>query len=578
METPKIQDRLNGSDAGQTTTRRGKGKGRAVVRKIKSLDDGIGLQSWKEESGPSSPDAKHARRNQSEGPERDRKGNMFYKIDPKLMTDFMNNVKTTQQDIQTSLTSQKRELSVDHEKMKNEMTEWYRSLKDRLDQDRVETKQDIKQHVWEEHVSAKLQERDTTGPWRIRIDEAITTMTTQHETQSKATQQIAGQLHETIEQVKHVTENLNELRELGPAVAAIAERMANVSPVILESTPNRDDSEIKNLLTLLNGKIDGQTEKMGIMQHENTAKIDGIVKRHEISVAEIQQQITKLTNHQQELKESIPKLIQEQMAGKQDTRMEETDGLIEHLKRVPDKTEDIDGYGQKPGTDDRDLRRRLRRTSGLRGPPDSEDEREKDYEGERQESSSERDYNQNSDEESDSEDDRKKGRERRKSWTSEPDFPDFGKDMVHGDKAHFSSMQEIKTPPKFRAEAYATWVKELEMWGEFHDDHPRSALVAAIAMSATGSFKLVVETFYKDTRTRKNDRTLPNLVRRLNKNYLRRNDNLSFEIIKGWQDFERRAGESIPDFWIRWKEGMRLAKTRSKVRPLSIPRLFEPVS
>ena len=98
------------------------------------------------------------------------------------------------------------------------------------------------------------------------------------------------------------------------------------------------------------------------------------------------------------------------------------------------------------------------------------------------------------------------------------------------------------------------------MWGEIRDEHPRVALVAEVASSATGSLKLLVETFYKDARNQKSERNLPALIRRLNKSYLCRRESLSFEIICGWQNFERRSGESLADFWVRWKEGIRLAK------------------
>ena len=49
----------------------------------------------------------------------------------------------------------------------------------------------------------------------------------------------------------------------------------------------------------------------------------------------------------------------------------------------------------------------------------------------------------------------------------------------------------------------------------------------------------------------------------LNRNYLRRIDHRAFEIIKKWQDFERRNNESIPDFWIRWREAKKLAKEQN---------------
>ena len=74
-----------------------------------------------------------------------------------------------------------------------------------------------------------------------------------------------------------------------------------------------------------------------------------------------------------------------------------------------------------------------------------------------------------------------------------PEFPDFGKEIDNANLARFTTFQEIKDPPKFRAEAYATWLKELELWGEIHDDHPKQALVAAMAQSATGNLLILIE-------------------------------------------------------------------------------------
>ena len=71
---------------GATHTRKGKlsGKGRPIMRKsIVTRDDGhLSLHS------SSSPDAQLPKRNKSTEPGSERKGNMYYQIDPALMTNF----------------------------------------------------------------------------------------------------------------------------------------------------------------------------------------------------------------------------------------------------------------------------------------------------------------------------------------------------------------------------------------------------------------------------------------------------------------------------------------------------------
>ena len=225
-EHPAEQGPASNSSANHPYARRGKGKGKAGLRRIKSLDEDRTLHAWKEEVSSTSPDEKRARRNQSEEPDKDRKGNMFYKIDPQLMTNFMRNVSTTQQEIQSTLDDQQRDIANEQKQTKRELTEWYHSLTEKLDKDRLEAKAEIRQRIWEEQASAKLSATDETGPWRTQVNSAIDEMIKQQQLQNSATDRIAGQLQETVHQVKGMIQTKTEIQNLNSKVDSLAENFS----------------------------------------------------------------------------------------------------------------------------------------------------------------------------------------------------------------------------------------------------------------------------------------------------------------------------------------------------------------
>ena len=118
----------------------------------------------------------------------------------------------------------------------------------------------------------------------------------------------------------------------------------------------------------------------------------------------------------------------------------------------------------------------------------------------------------------------------------------------------------IKEPPPFRPEAYASYKHEIACWQEIHTQFPQYSLVAAIASSATGTHQRLMTRFLKGARTRLNERTLKNLFRFLDETYSAREDYKSFEIINKWQSISRKSNESFRDFWVRWDDGVRMAK------------------
>ena len=72
---------------------------------------------------------------------------MYYKVDPAMMTDFMNNVKATQKNIQETIARQNTEIENERKNRRLEMQTWYKSLDSQLKQDMATTKEEIQKRV-----------------------------------------------------------------------------------------------------------------------------------------------------------------------------------------------------------------------------------------------------------------------------------------------------------------------------------------------------------------------------------------------------------------------------------------------
>ena len=148
------------------------------------------------------------------GPETDGRGNAYYKIDPQLMTDFMDKVRTTQFQIQQDLVGQKREIVEEHERRRKEFETWMNkagtAIKEKIEADQ----EDLKKETWAKQVQEKLATPDTITPWRTQIDSTIKELITQARTQMENTDNLSRPIGTTVDQVKRIHDSLGQLSSL----------------------------------------------------------------------------------------------------------------------------------------------------------------------------------------------------------------------------------------------------------------------------------------------------------------------------------------------------------------------------
>ena len=326
MDSIKDTDKRERSEPSEITPvgaihpRKGKlsGKGRPIMRKsIGTRDDGhLALHS------SSSPDARLPKRNKSTEPGHDRKGNMYYQIDPTLMTNFMDKVKATQKNIQWSIEQQNAELQTEKETRRREMLQWYEEIKEKVTHDLTDTRETIKQTVWAENVSARLTTPDVQAPWREEINQTVQGLSEQNRQQADSLRLIAGNIEQTTEQVGKLTIAVQEIKGPENQVSEITTRLKQQQGKEQGNKIMDTNEEIKRLIGVLGGKIDTQNEKMGTAQRENSVRMDDIAQQHKDNVIKLEQSIWTLAKQQTELTTQLPSLIQTEIEARRETNQQ----------------------------------------------------------------------------------------------------------------------------------------------------------------------------------------------------------------------------------------------------------------
>lgn len=305
------------ASVGTIMHRKGKlsGKGRPIMRKsIIAKDDGhLDLHS------SSSPDARLPKRNKSTEPGHDRKGNMYYQIDPDLMTNFMDNVKNTQKTIQLSLEQQQAEFITEKETRRREMLKWYEEIKEKVTHVLTDTRESIKQTVWAENSSARLTTPDVQAPWREEMKQTARGLREQNRQQADAARTIAGTMEQTSEQVGKLTVAVQDMKTLENQVSEITTHLKQQHGKESETTTTNTNEEIKRLIGVLGGKIDTQNDKMNTAQQETSIRMDHMAQQHKNDVGKLEQSIWAIANQQTELKNHLPSLIKTEIEGRMET-------------------------------------------------------------------------------------------------------------------------------------------------------------------------------------------------------------------------------------------------------------------
>ena len=119
----------------------------------------------------------------------------------------------------------------------------------------------------------------------------------------------------------------------------------------------------------------------------------------------------------------------------------------------------------------------------------------------------------------------------------------------------------LDKPPPFQPDSFATWKRKLDNWRNIHCSAPELSLVGTVMSHIHDPlFERIGNQFMKETKNRLEERTMDNLLAKLEEGFGTRSDVIQFESLKRWQTIKRLPNESYAAFFIKWREGVRLAQ------------------
>ena len=112
---------------------------------------------------------------------------------------------------------------------------------------------------------------------------------------------------------------------------------------------------------------------------------------------------------------------------------------------------------------------------------------------------------------------------------------------------------KVTAPPVFSVEKYSVWRKELVFWRELYFYVPDLHLLSVLGLHADSILKSLLMKFHYSTRDDGHRRTLSNLLRLLDENYLITSKERELKQMDKLMDLRRSADENVISFWMKFE-------------------------
>ena len=112
----------------------------------------------------------------------------------------------------------------------------------------------------------------------------------------------------------------------------------------------------------------------------------------------------------------------------------------------------------------------------------------------------------------------------------------------------------VSDPPKYQSDRYELYRKEVLRWKDIHFGAHDSQLVGVMAIKGEGMIKSFLVQFMEETRNSPQTRTIARLLQKLYVELAKSAHETSMTKISIWSTFQRKANESIRQFWTRWEK------------------------
>ena len=111
----------------------------------------------------------------------------------------------------------------------------------------------------------------------------------------------------------------------------------------------------------------------------------------------------------------------------------------------------------------------------------------------------------------------------------------------------------ISDPPKFDINRFESYRRDLLWWRDINSAVDDSTLITTIAVKCTEEIlKSIVSNFLEETRDDRANRTFGNFIRILDSHFEKTAQELALGKMSLWTNFERKGGESIRNYWMRY--------------------------
>ena len=141
---------------------------------------------------------------------------------------------------------------------------------------------------------------------------------------------------------------------------------------------------------------------------------------------------------------------------------------------------------------------------------------------------------------------------------------------LSSDHVRFISMNgTIADPPKFPAEAYEEYRRNVRFWNEIHGYFEEGQLVAKLAMRADGPLKIIIIRYLKEEKDAKR-RKVGDIIKLLDAEFARPTQEVIITKINCFMSLSRRVGEDIRLFWIRFEKARIAAELTDTVLPEAV--------
>ena len=111
----------------------------------------------------------------------------------------------------------------------------------------------------------------------------------------------------------------------------------------------------------------------------------------------------------------------------------------------------------------------------------------------------------------------------------------------------------ISDPPKFDVNRFESYRRDLFWWRDINSAVDDSTLITTIAVKCTEEIlKSIVSNFLEETRDDRVNRTFGHFIRILDSHFEKTAQELALGKMSLWTNFERKVGESIRNYWLRY--------------------------